>query len=162
MCIRDSAFPAATPQVSPGGGGPIKSEPTFGVFGGQIAKHPQYLPPPAAVRACPVFFMAKFSPLPEALLGANGMGVSMAGLEGLWWAGGLVAGRRAPTDPAGQHLLVIGPYRVHRAVDVVEGARDPSSPCRCLTTERSVWSIPREPWPCSHPSGKDMSAWSLE
>lgn len=66
--------------------------------------------------------MVEFSPLPEALLGVNAMGVSMAGLEGLWWAGGHVAGRRAPTHPAGPHLLVIGPHRVHQAVDVLEGA----------------------------------------
>ena len=79
------------------GGGPLKSEPTSWVFGGQIAKHPQSLTSPAAVRACPVFFMVEFSPLPEAPLGVNVMGVSMAGPEGLWWAGGHVAGRRAPT-----------------------------------------------------------------
>ena len=73
--------------------------------------------------------MAKFSPLPEGLLGANGMGVTMAGPEGLWWAGGHVAGRRAPTDLAGPPLMVIGPHTVHQAVDVVEGAGDWSSPC---------------------------------
>ena len=106
--------------------------------------------------------MAKFSPLPEGLLGVNEMGMSMAGLEGLWWAGGHVAGRRAPTDLTGPHLLVIGPHRVHQAVDVVEGAGDWSSPCRCLTTERSVYGIHREPWPCSHTPRKDTSAWSLE
>ena len=49
--------------------------PIFWAFGRQVPKHPQYLPTPTAVRACPVFFMAKFSPLPEGLLKANGMGV---------------------------------------------------------------------------------------
>ena len=63
-------------------------------------------------------------------MGVNEMGMSMAGLEGLWWAGGHVAGRRAPTDLTGPHLLVIGPHRVHQAVDVVEGAevRGPVQP----------------------------------
>ena len=66
------------------------------------------------------------------------MGVSTAGLEGLWWAGGHVVGRRAPTHLASPHVMVIGLHTVHQAVDVVEGAGDQSSPCRCLTTERSL------------------------
>ena len=50
------------------------------------------------------------------------MGVCTAGPEGLWWAGGHVAGRRAPTHLAGPHVMVGGLHTVHQAVDVVEGA----------------------------------------
>lgn len=55
-------------------------------------------------------------------MGANGTGLFIGGLEGLWWAGGHKADRRAPADPACLQGIVTGPHTMHQAVNVVEGA----------------------------------------
>ena len=118
----------------------MSQTPTFWAFGGQTLEHSQYLPSSATLRPALSSSWPSSHPSHQGSRGLNGMRVSMARLEAMGQAGGLPLILQVHTS-----WLQACAQGTRLWMKKVQWSRDQSRPCRCLTTEQSVWTMRREP-----------------